>query len=77
MVGREVVSVRHERSGRAVIGIGSGAQVIGLMLVLYAMDGLILSSSPHVNERPTGFRDDVRAPVPFERVPWSVRRSAE
>jgi hypothetical protein len=77
LVAREIVSVRHERSGQAVIALGATAQVLGLILIVYAMDGLIQQGNPHVNERPTGFRDDVRSvPEPAAAPPWSVRNNS-
>lgn len=78
LVGREIVSVRNERAGRGVVGLGATAQAVGLLLIVYAMDGLIQTANPHVNERPRGFRDDVRsAPGQPTMVPWSVRRVPE
>ncbi|MFT6400505.1 MAG: hypothetical protein ACJAYU_005277 [Bradymonadia bacterium] len=76
ILARQVVSVRHEKTAGVVTGIGATAQAVGLLMCIYALDGLISSGHPHVNERPHGFREDVqlRLPeAPTTQVPWSVR----
>lgn len=77
LLSRQVISVRHEQTARAVTGIGATSQAFGLLMCIYALDGLIASSNPHVNERPGGFRDDVHRQEPDEpetqSIPWSVR----
>lgn len=60
LVGREIVSVRHPTSGRVAMGTGAAAQAVGLLMIVYALDGLMRASHPHANERPA-FRDDVSA----------------
>ncbi len=76
LLARQVISVRHEKTARMITGFGATGQAIGLLMCIYALDGLIASTNPHVNERPGGFRDDVQrsAPeAPTTDVPWSVR----
>lgn len=71
LVGREMVSVRNPNAGRPVIGTGAAAQAVGLLLMVYALDGMIRAGNPHANERPA-FREDVAVP-PFVQTPAPMR----
>jgi hypothetical protein len=45
-VGNPGISRTNERAGMAVAGVGAATQLAGLLIGLWALDGLILQSAP-------------------------------